>query len=159
MNFYLIIKVKTGGGGALVPVYNWEHIVNLNYRITWWIFTKLGKDKVLVTPQICIDFWAKSARGGSRAGPIYVNEGPLLQRTSSTDRKASATNQIHGNYLEEFGKKCFYFWFHLELKFWRVSDVCLDFVNFVYFNAISTDFHAVKSFWLTWAEGSSELLS
>ena len=26
------------------------------YRIPGWIFTKLGKDKVLMTPNICIDF-------------------------------------------------------------------------------------------------------
>ena len=33
MNFNLFIKVK-GGGGALVHVYVWQHIVTLNYRIT-----------------------------------------------------------------------------------------------------------------------------
>ena len=65
MNFYLFIKVKKkgGGGSALVHVYVWEHIVSLNFRITWWISTKLGTDKVLMTPHICIDFWAKSAPG------------------------------------------------------------------------------------------------
>ena len=31
MNFYL--GEKGGGGGALVHVYVWEHIVSLNYRI------------------------------------------------------------------------------------------------------------------------------
>ena len=63
MNFYLFIKVRREGGGgvALVHAYVWEHIVSLNYRIVSWIFTKLGRDKVLVTPHICIDFWAKSA--------------------------------------------------------------------------------------------------
>ena len=54
MNFYLFIEVKKGGG-ALVHVYVLEHIVSLNYRIAWWIFTKLGRDKVLMTPHICID--------------------------------------------------------------------------------------------------------
>ena len=43
--------------------YVWEHIVSLNYRIVEWIFTKLGRDKVVMTPHICIDFWAKSAQG------------------------------------------------------------------------------------------------
>ena len=39
--------VLTGGGGsALVHVYIWEHRVSLNYRILWWIFTKLGRDKM-----------------------------------------------------------------------------------------------------------------
>ena len=60
MNFYLL-RSKKGGGGALVHVYVWEHIVSLNYRIVEWIFTKLGRDKVFMTPHICIDFWAKSA--------------------------------------------------------------------------------------------------
>ena len=69
MNFYIFIKVKRGGVGALVHVYVWEHRVSLNYRIALWIFTKLGRDKVFMTPNICIDFWAKSARGRSRAGP------------------------------------------------------------------------------------------
>ena len=58
MNFYLNIKVKGGGG----HVYVWEHKVSLNYRIIWWMLTKLGRDKVLVTSHICIDFWAKSAQ-------------------------------------------------------------------------------------------------
>ena len=34
MNFNLFIKVKGGGGGALVHVYVWKHIVTFNYRIT-----------------------------------------------------------------------------------------------------------------------------
>ena len=74
MNFYLFIKVKKGG--ALVPVYKWEHIVNPNYRITSWIFTKLGRDKVLVTPHICIDFWAKSARADPGQGHNRSMRGP-----------------------------------------------------------------------------------
>ena len=32
-------------GYALVIIYVWEHRVNLNYRIVWWKFTKLGRDK------------------------------------------------------------------------------------------------------------------
>ena len=32
MNFYLFIKMKRRGG-ALVHVYVYEHIVNLNYRM------------------------------------------------------------------------------------------------------------------------------
>ena len=62
MNFHLFIKVKRGRG-ALVHVYVWEHIVSLNYRIVRWIFNKIGRDKVFMTPHICIDFWAKSAKG------------------------------------------------------------------------------------------------
>ena len=33
MNFYLFIELKKGGG-ALVHVYVFEHIVSLNYRIS-----------------------------------------------------------------------------------------------------------------------------
>ena len=47
----------------IVHVYVLERIVSRNYRITWWIFTKLGRDKVLKTPHICIDVWTKSAQG------------------------------------------------------------------------------------------------
>ena len=67
MNFYLFIEVKKGGG-ALVHVYLLEHIVSLNYRIALWIFTKLGRDKVLMTSHICIDSWAKSAQGWIQGG-------------------------------------------------------------------------------------------
>ena len=42
--------------------------------------------------------------------------GPLLQETSS-DRKATATNQMESNDLEACGKKYCYFWFHSEVKF------------------------------------------
>ena len=74
MNLYLFIKVKKGEG-ALVHVYVWEHIVSLNYRITWWIFTKLGRDKVLMTPHICIDFWPKSAQGQIQGRAIICQWG------------------------------------------------------------------------------------
>ena len=51
MNFLFIHLGKKRGGGALVYVYVLEHRVNLNYRIAWWLFTKLGRDKVLMTPR------------------------------------------------------------------------------------------------------------
>ena len=72
---------------------------------TWW-------DKVLLILHICIDFWAKSAQGRIQGGAKIGYGGPLLQRTSSSDRKATPTNQMHSNYLETFGKKSCYFWFH-----------------------------------------------
>ena len=43
--------------------------------------------------------------------------GPLPQETSSSDRKATATNRMHGNNLETCGKKCCNFWSHSEVKF------------------------------------------
>ena len=51
------------------------------------------------------------------------SRGPLFQRTSSSDRKATATNQMHSSHLEAFGKKCCYFWFHSEVKFLTRFDV------------------------------------
>ena len=118
-------------------VYVLEHIVSLNYRIAWWIFTKLGRDKVLMTPHICIDSWAKSAQGWIQGGAKIGPGGSLLQITSSSDRKATATYWMHSSDLEAFGKKYCYFWFHWEVKFLRVLDVFLDLVILVYFNAIS----------------------
>ena len=50
-------------------------------------------------------------RGQNRTG------GSLLQRTSSSDRKATATYWMHSSDLEAFGKKCCYFWFHWKVKF------------------------------------------
>ena len=39
------------------------------------IFTKLGRDKVLMTPHICIDFWAKSAKGQIQGRAIICQWG------------------------------------------------------------------------------------
>ena len=126
-------------------VYVLEHIVSLNYRIAWWIFTKLGRDKELMTPHICIDSWAKSAQGWIQGGAKIGPRGSLLQRTSSSDRKATATYWMHSSDLEAFGKKYCYFGFIGKSKIWRVLDVFLDLVILVYFNAISIDFCAIKS--------------
>ena len=52
-------------------------------------------------------FWPDPPRGGSRAGQ-KCHGGQLLQRTSSSDRMATATNRMHSSDLEAFGKKyCF----------------------------------------------------
>ena len=113
---FLFIYWSEKGGGVLVHVYVLEHIVSLKYRIPWWIFTKLGRDKVLMTPHICINSWAKCAQGWIQGGAKIGPGGFLLQRTSS-DRKATATYWMHSNDLEAFGKKYCYFWFHWKIKF------------------------------------------
>ena len=74
--------------------------------------------------------------------------GPLLQRTFFSDWKATATNRMHSKYLEAFGKKCCYFWFHSEVKFLTLFDVFLDLVILVYCNAISIDFLFGKELYL-----------
>ena len=33
-------------------VYEWEHIVSLYYRTARWMFTKLGRDEVLMAPHM-----------------------------------------------------------------------------------------------------------
>ena len=51
MNF-LCIYLGEGRGGALMHVYVWEHIVSLYYGTTWLMFTKLGRDEVLMAPHM-----------------------------------------------------------------------------------------------------------
>ena len=60
------------------------------------IFTKLGRDKVLMTPHIVIDLSVKSAQGRIQGRAKIGYGGPLLQRTY-LDRKATATNRMHSN--------------------------------------------------------------
>ena len=60
--------MKKGGGGALMHVYVWEHIVSLYYRPAWWMFTKLGRDEVLMVPYKCFCFSARSVQGRIQGG-------------------------------------------------------------------------------------------
>ena len=60
--------MKKGGGGALMHVYVLEHIVSLCYRTTWWMFTKLGRDEVLMAPHLWLDFLANPAQGWIQGG-------------------------------------------------------------------------------------------
>ena len=78
---------------------------------------KLGRDEVLMVPYKCCCFSARSAQGRIQGGAKIGHGGPLLQESSSSDRKATATNRMHRNDLEACGKKCCYFWFHSEVKF------------------------------------------
>ena len=110
-NEFLFIYWSEKGGVALVHVYVLEHIVRLN------LFTKLGRDKVLMTSHICIDSCAKSAQGWIQGGAKIGPRGSLLQITSSSDIKATATYWMHSSDLESFGKKYCYVWFHWEVKF------------------------------------------
>ena len=56
-------------------------------------------------------------RPGADPGRAKKVTGPLLQQTSSSDRKATATNRMHSNDLEACGMKCCYFLFHSKAKF------------------------------------------
>ena len=88
------------------------------------ILMKLGRDDVFMVPYKCCCFSARSAQGWIQGGAKIGHGGPLLQETSSSDRKVTATNRMHSSDLEACGKKCCYFWFHSEVKFstrfWRL---------------------------------------
>ena len=49
--FFYVFGWRKGGGaaGAQMHVYVWEHIVRLYYRTAEWMFTKLGRDEMLMT--------------------------------------------------------------------------------------------------------------
>ena len=78
---------------------------------------KLGRDEVLMVPYKCCCFSVRSAHGRIKGWAKIGHGGLLLQETSSSDRKATVTNQMDSNDLEACGKKCCYFWFHSEVKF------------------------------------------
>ena len=67
--FPMYLFRRKRGGGALMHVYVWEHIVSLYYSTARWMFTKLGRDEVLMVPYKCSVFQPDPPRGGSRAGP------------------------------------------------------------------------------------------
>ena len=96
-------------------------------------------------PYKCCCFSATSVQGRIEGGAKIGHGGPLLQRTSSSDRKATATNRMHSNALEACGMKYCYFWFHSEVKFLtRFQHVFGLLVILPYFNSISVDFYAVQ---------------
>ena len=55
------------GGGALMHVYVWEHIISLYYRTASWMLTKLGRNKVLIVPYKCC-YSARSGQGRIQGG-------------------------------------------------------------------------------------------
>ena len=99
-------------------VYVWEHIASLYYRTAYWMFTKLCRDEVLMAWHMKKMFWPYLPRGRTRARQNRSPRGgPLLQKTSFSDLKATATNRIHSSDLEACVMKCCCFWFHSVVKF------------------------------------------
>ena len=126
-------------------VYVLEHIVSLYYRTALWMFTKLGRHEMLMVPYKCCCFSARSVQGRIQGGAKIGQGGPLLQGTSASDWKATATNRMHSNDLEACGMLYCYFWFHSKVKFLtRFRHLFGVVVILPYFNAISVDFYAVK---------------
>ena len=70
------------------------------------MFTKLGRDEALIAPHMYWGVLARSAQGRIQGGAKIGHGGPLLQETSSSDWKATVTNQMDSNDLEVCGKKC-----------------------------------------------------
>ena len=62
-------------------------------------------------------FLARSAQGLIQGRAKIGHGGLLPQETSSSDLKATATNQMDSNDLEACGKKYCHFWFNSEVKF------------------------------------------
>ena len=70
------------------------------------MFTKLGRDVVIIALHMHKDVSATSAHGRIQGEAKIGQGGPLLQKTSYSDWKATATNRMHSNDLEACGMKC-----------------------------------------------------
>ena len=97
-----------------------------------------------MVPYKCCCFSARSAQGRIQGRAKIGHGGPLLQETSSSDQKATATNRMDSNDLEACGKKCCYpratrcggdivtlLWFRPCVRAWFRPSVrpCADLVN------------------------------
>ena len=116
----------------------------LDFNETWYAWSTQCPLQVLL-------FSVRSAQGQIRqiqGGAELGHRGSPSSKNFffDSDLKVTATNRMHSNDLEAYGKKCCYFWFHSEVKFLTRFDVFLDLDSLPYFNAISTGFYAVK--WL-----------
>ena len=83
---------------------------------------KLGRDEVLMARHMHKDVLAIFAQGADPGRGKMGHRGggmSFLQITSSSDRKATATNRIHSNDLEACVMKCCCFWFHSVVKFFN----------------------------------------
>ena len=105
----------------------------MDFDETWYGWSTQGPLQVLL-------FFGQIRPGTDPGRGKIGHGGPLLQETSSSDWKATATNRLHSSDLETCGKKCCYFWFHSEVKFlmrfWRLfglSQICLILYNFYRF--------------------------
>ena len=70
------------------------------------MITKLGRDEVLKAPHMREHVSAISAQGWVQVGAKIGHGWPLLKKNSSSEPKATATNQMHSNDLKGCGKKC-----------------------------------------------------
>ena len=78
--FFMYLFRWRKGGGALLHVYVWEHIVSLYYRTAWLMFTKLGRDEVLIVPRMYKGVSARSAQGRIQGGAKIGQRGSPSSR-------------------------------------------------------------------------------
>ena len=144
MNFLFIhLGEKRGGGGALVYVYVLSALTIES--LDGYLPNSVGI-KNSWPPHICIDFWAKSAKGRIQGRAIIRQWGAFSKGLLLQSWKATAINRMHSSDLKHVGRSVVIFGFIRKSNFWRVFDVFLDLVILVYFNAFSIDFYSVKSF-------------
>ena len=96
MNFLCIYlgEKKGGGGFALMHVYVWEHIVSLYYRTAKWMFTKLGRDEVLMARHMHKNVLAISAHGRIQARQTRSRGVPFFKKLLQTGRLQQQTKFI-----------------------------------------------------------------
>ena len=83
------------GGGALMHVYVWEHIVSLYYRTAKWMLTKLGRDEVLMARHMYKDVLTISAQGRIQGGAKIGHGGvPFFNELLQTGRPQQQTKCI-----------------------------------------------------------------
>ena len=93
MNF-LCVYLGEKGGGALMHVYVWEHIISLYYRTGLWMFMKLGKDEVLMVTYKRFCFSARSVQGRIQGG-AKIGHGGSLSSTNFFFRLEGYSNKQH----------------------------------------------------------------
>ena len=64
--YFLCFYLYKGKGVAPMHEYVLEHIVRLYYRIACCMFTKIGRDELLMAPHLFLFFSGKSAQGGAK---------------------------------------------------------------------------------------------
>ena len=92
-------------------------------------FDKLGRNEVLIYAYMCSCFATRSAQERIHGGAKIGHGCPLLQETSSSDRKDTATTQMRSNDEEACGMKCCCFGSIPNSNF----EVFLDLVIFPFF--------------------------
>ena len=119
--FMYLFRWRKGGGGALMHVHVWEHIVSLSSRTASWIFMKLDRDEVLMVPYKCCCFSARSVKGRIQGGAKIGHWGS----PSSTNfffRPEGYSNKPNANQWSRsiWDEVLFFFGSIPKSNFWRV---------------------------------------